>query len=167
MDISTLVSAALSGLWDIVKLAAAAVLGVLTFIVGQIFMKLAEPALALRGQIGIINGGLLMYANKSERIAAPDERSKIYRKHAAKLNELAALIVPYVVFSKLLNLPRKERVLEAATQLIGLSNAQISDEMGSGWYLGRYIEALLGTHTLTAADRDALSRQNITVMPGF
>jgi len=65
-------------------------------------------------------------ANKAAGISTPEERSKIYRGHAAKLNELAALIVPYDLFSELLNLPRKERVLEAASQLIGLSNAQIS-----------------------------------------
>ena len=57
---------AVSAFWELAKLVITAVLGVLTFIAGQIFMKLAEPAVAVRGQIGVIKGDLLMYANKSQ-----------------------------------------------------------------------------------------------------
>jgi hypothetical protein len=84
------------------------------------------------------------------------------------LHELAALIVGYDLFSGLLSLPRKELVLEAASQLIGLSNAQIAEGGGMGdWHQSRYIDALLGGRALTEAERRALSDLNITVLPGF
>jgi hypothetical protein len=61
-----------------------AVLAVLRFIAGQIFMKLAEPAMTLRGYIGIVNGDLLMYADKAAAISTPKKRMILYPKHAAK-----------------------------------------------------------------------------------
>jgi hypothetical protein len=73
---------AVSAFWELAKLVITAVLGVLTFIAGQIFMKLAEPAVAVRGQIGVIKGDLLMYANKAKGISTPEDRLKIYRGHA-------------------------------------------------------------------------------------
>jgi hypothetical protein len=157
-----------SALWELAKLVITAVLGVVTFILGQIFMKLAEPAVALRGQIGIIKGDLLMYANKAENISTPEDRQKIYRGHAAKLHELSALIVGYDLFARLLSLPRKGLVLEAASQLIGLSNAQVGERRGLGdWYQSRYIEALLGGRALNKAERKALACLHIGVMAGF
>jgi hypothetical protein len=155
-----------SALWELAKLGLTAVLGVITFIMGQIFMKLAEPAVALRGQIGIIKGDLLMYANKAQNISTPEARQKIYRAHAARLHELSALIVGYDLFAGLLSLPRKELILEAASQLIGLSNVQIGGRTGD-WYHSRYIDALLGGRSLTEAERKALSNLNIAVIPGF
>jgi hypothetical protein len=159
----------LSGSWDLAKMVLTAVFAVLTFIAGQIFMKLAEPALLLRGYIGIINGDLLMYANKAAAISTPRKRMILYRKHAAKLHELLALIIGYEAFSLLLGLPSKEAVREAAAQLIGLSNTQVT---GSGpplgdWYHGRYIQALLGVLTLTEADRTALTAQKIQILAGI
>jgi hypothetical protein len=95
-----------SALWELAKLVITAVLGVVTFILGQIFMKLAEPAVALRGQIGIIKGDLLMYANKAENISTPEDR----------LHELSALIVGYDLFAQLLSLPRTGPLPHQATQ---------------------------------------------------
>jgi hypothetical protein len=151
----------LAGLWDLAKMVITAVLGVLTFVGGQIFMKLAEPVLALRGHIGTIKGDLLMYANRADAVSTPKQRMITYRKHAAKIHELVALIVGYDVFAGILRLPPKGAVLEAASQLISLSNAQIGSD--PQWYLGQYVLALLGLHKLSESEKDGLRRLHIPI----
>jgi hypothetical protein len=79
--------------------ALATVLGaVIVYVLGQLLVKLAEPALALRSLIGRIAGDLIVYANRDKRIAPDEERLKIFRRHASDLHQFSATIVGYRFF---------------------------------------------------------------------
>jgi hypothetical protein len=98
---------------------------VLVYVLGQILVKLAEPALALRALIGRIAGDLIMYANRDKRIALNDERLKIFRRYASDLHQFSATVVSYRVFSFFRILPPKRDLEMAAKFLISFSNTQL------------------------------------------
>ena len=106
--------------------ALATVLGaVIVYVLGQLLVKLAEPALALRSLIGRIAGDLIVYANRDKRIAPDEERLKIFRRHASDLHQFSATIVGYRFFPFLHIVPPKGDLEKAARILIGFSNSQI------------------------------------------
>ncbi len=98
---------------------------VVIFVVGQLLVKLAEPALALRGLIGEIAGDLVMYANRAEKIAPNEKQLEIFRRHASDLFKASATVVGYDFFSGLTILPPKGDVEKAAKLLIGFANSQV------------------------------------------
>jgi hypothetical protein len=108
---------------------------VLVYLLGQLLVKLAEPALALRALIGRIAGDFIMYANRDKRIAPNEERLKIFRRYASDLFEFSATIVCYPLFSSFHILPPKGDLERAAKLLIGFSNAQLADEGKTVEYL--------------------------------
>jgi hypothetical protein len=157
----------LGGLWDVGKLTLAAFFGVLTYVLGQIFMKFAEPVILLREEIGSIDGDLMMYGNESTRIASDDERMKIYRRHAAKLYELVARIPHYDPYAKIFRLPPRNDVIDASGNLTNLSNmqgqtVQLPYVLGK-WQTTIYIKHLLGTCRLNDKQRESLRRQGVNV----
>jgi hypothetical protein len=77
--------------------------------------------------IGKIAGDFLMYANRDQRIAANEERLKIFRHHASDLHQASAAIVGYRLFSELGILPPKEDAEQAAKHLISFSNSQLAE----------------------------------------
>jgi hypothetical protein len=99
---------------------------VVIYVVGQLLVKLAEPALALRALIGKIAGDLVMYANRDERIARDEERLKIFRRHASDLFQASAAVVGFDFFSGLTILPPKGDVEKAGKLLISFANAQLA-----------------------------------------
>ena len=97
--------------------------GVVTFVAGQIGLKLIDPCIDLKKFIGRIAGDLDFYGNvigQSEdrvRVAA-----EIFRKHACELRERLNSILAYNYVSELVGLPSEDEVLGASRALIGHSN---------------------------------------------
>jgi hypothetical protein len=100
---------------------------VVVYVLGQVLVKLIEPALALRALIGQIAGDLVMYANRAGKIASNEERLKIFRRHASDLFRNSAAIWCYWLFQFLRIVPPKQEVEEAARLLISFSNSQLAE----------------------------------------
>ena len=97
--------------------------GVAAFLLGQYALKLViEPLLALRAHIGTIGCQLIYFADSfSREDLAPSIRQE-FRKSASRLVELAYGPILYSLVHKWFCLPSISQVMEAASQLIGLSN---------------------------------------------
>jgi hypothetical protein len=102
--------------------------GVITFVVGQLVVKLIlDPVHDLKKTIGQISHTLVDRANV---IANPDvstkeekdETSLLLRKLSASLHAHLYLIPAYVKICRIFRLPSQEKLLSASTNLIGLSN---------------------------------------------
>jgi hypothetical protein len=105
--------------------------GVVIFVVGQVLQKIyIEPLQQLKRTIGQVASALTFYANTCDRII-DDEAKKEARMTLRRLSgELrgSLLTVPhYGLWRQFANLPPRAAVLDAASELIGLSNA-----VGSG-----------------------------------
>jgi hypothetical protein len=101
-----------------------AAFGLLSYLAGQIILKLIDPILELRALIGIIAGDLFFYANRSETITSDDERMKLFRKHSSSLYEKLYKVLHYDRVYRYFGLPTRSDVEAAASELIGLSNVQ-------------------------------------------
>jgi hypothetical protein len=138
------------------------VLTILTFVLGQIFMKFAEPAFKLREEIGAIAQDLEMYANEDMRIADEQERLKIFRSHASKLHGILSMILPYDFWQQLFQLPEKQNIERACKELFGLSNLQVESSESrtpAGPYsTGLRIRELLKIRSLTDTEKTILQR---------
>jgi hypothetical protein len=110
---------------ELSKILVTAFFTILTFVLGQIFMKFAEPAFKLREEIGAIAQDLEMYANEDEKIADAKERLKIFRSHASKLHGILSMILPYDFWQQLFQLPERTNVEGAFKQVFRLSNLQV------------------------------------------
>ena len=106
--------------------------GVITFVVGQLVVKLIlDPVHDLKKTIGQISHALIERANI---IANPDvstkeeksETSLLLRKLSASLHAHLYLVPAYVTIWRIFRLPSKEKLLSASTNLIGLSNGVYS-----------------------------------------
>jgi hypothetical protein len=102
--------------------------GVITFVLGQLTLKLLiEPVQDFRRTIADIALALIEYANiyanpgaTSSDIRKP--ASADLRKLSSRLNAQMYLIPHYRLTAKVFGLPSKSEIVEAASQLIGLSN---------------------------------------------
>lgn len=101
--------------------------GVVVFVAGQIILKLViEPMQDQASTIGSITHALIFYANLVDEMAPEEplwEAKWTYRDQAAALRRTLRTARPYRVLSSVrLVLPR-DRIEEASSSLIGLSNA--------------------------------------------
>jgi hypothetical protein len=103
-------------------------LTVLTFVLGQIFMKFAEPAFEPRREIGTIAQDSEMYSSEDDRIADVEKRLEIFRSHASKLHGIVSMILGYEFWQPLFQLPQKENVLKACGELRRLSGLHLEDK---------------------------------------
>jgi hypothetical protein len=108
-----------------------AIFGLLGYVLGQVFLKLIEPALEFRARIGAIARDLILYANRNVAIADDSTRLKIFREHAAVIHESLFKIPFYDQIRLPLQLPPREDVEAAAAELIGLSNLQLGADVRS------------------------------------
>ena len=106
--------------------------GVLTFVIGQLIVKLLiDPVQNMKATIGVISHNLVLYANV---IANPgvgtkelmDEASRALRGQSSQLRAHLFLIPAYTVTSKVFGLPSITNVRSASRALIGLSNSVYS-----------------------------------------
>ena len=102
--------------------------GVLTFVLGQLVVKiLLDPVQDLRKTIGQISHTLVERANVISNPGVPtkevmDETSDLLRKLSSQLHAHLFLIPSYNKTSVVFRLPSMESLLNASTNLIGLSN---------------------------------------------
>jgi hypothetical protein len=113
---------------EILIAALTAFFGVVTFIIGQITVKLFEPAYDLRAHLGAVARDLLIYANRDPKIASDQERLVVFRKLAGATHEKLYRVASYWLFRIILGLPPKSSVVQAASLLVGLSNAQFATQ---------------------------------------
>lgn len=105
--------------------------GVIIFVLGQLTLKLLiEPIHECRRTITDIAFSLIDYANiyGNPGVAgneAEKQASKELRRLSSCLNAQMYLIPYYRFISKIFGLPSRNRVVEAASNLIGLSNGVV------------------------------------------
>lgn len=108
-------------------------LGLLTFVLGQAFVKLViDPVQEMRKTIGRIAHALTYLADVTSNpgIQSSDvnrDASKEFRKLSSELESHIYLVPLYPQTAQLFHLPIKSRVLEACKNMIGLSNSVIQD----------------------------------------
>lgn len=102
--------------------------GVFVFILGQLALKLfIEPIQEFRRTVADVSLALIEYANiyANPGVSGEDIGKRVseeLRKLSARLNALVYLLPLYNCTSKLFGLPSKNNVVNAASDLIGLSN---------------------------------------------
>lgn len=103
--------------------------GVITYVAGQIIIKLIiDPVQEMKNTIGQISHALIEHANVISNPGVPSqevmhETSKHLRKLSSKLQSHLYLIPKYNMIAKVFLLPKQEKILEASSSLIGLSNS--------------------------------------------
>jgi hypothetical protein len=103
--------------------------GVLTYIVGQLILKLViEPLQDLRRTIGSISHTLIERANVIQNPGVPtqevmDETSQELRKLSSQLRSHLYLVPLYRSTARIFRLPTPDEIQAASSSLIGLSNS--------------------------------------------
>lgn len=102
--------------------------GVLTFVLGQLTLKLLiEPVQDFKKTIADIALSLIEYSNTYANpgvagVEVENKASQELRKLASRLNAQVYLIPFYNITAKVFKLPSRKQVMYAANNLIGLSN---------------------------------------------
>jgi hypothetical protein len=102
--------------------------GVITFVLGQLIIKLfIDPVHDFRRVIADIALALIEYANvyTSPGVAGSEIEKKVsedLRRLSSRLNAQMYLIPCYPITAKVFGLPSRSKVLDATSNLIGLSN---------------------------------------------
>jgi hypothetical protein len=100
----------------------------LTFVLGQLVLKLLiDPVQEFKRNVADIALALIEYANiyANPGVASSEVEKKIseeLRRLSSRLNAQLYLIPCYPLVSKIFGLPAKNKVVDAASNLIGLSN---------------------------------------------
>jgi hypothetical protein len=103
--------------------------GVITFVLGQLIIKLfVDPVHDFRRVIADIALVLIEYANvyANPGVAGSEIEKKVsedLRRLSSRLNAQTYLIPCYSITAKVFGLPSRNKVLDATSNLIGLSNA--------------------------------------------
>ena len=113
--------------------------GVLTFVLGQLVLKLViEPVHEFKKAIADIALALIEYANiySNPGVAGEEIEKKVseqLRKLASRINAQIYLIPLYGITARLFGLPSRQKVLAAASDLIGLSNGVFKSASDLVW----------------------------------
>jgi len=103
--------------------------GVLTYVAGQLILKLViEPVQDLKKTIGQISHVLIERANVISNPGVPtsevmDATSSELRRLSSQLHAHLYLVPAYDKTARVFRLPTRDRILTAASNLIGLSNS--------------------------------------------
>lgn len=102
--------------------------GVITFVLGQLIIKLfVDPVHDFRKTVADIALALIEYANvyANPGVAGSEIEKKVseeLRRLSSRLNTQIYLIPCYSITAKVFRLPSRNKVVDAASNLIGLSN---------------------------------------------
>lgn len=102
--------------------------GVITFVLGQLVIKLlVDPVHDFRKTVADIALALIEYANiyANPGVAGSETEKKVseeLRRLSSRLNAQMYLIPCYPITAKIFGLPSRKKVVDAASNLIGLSN---------------------------------------------
>ena len=122
--------------------------GVLTFVIGQVFVKLViEPVHELKKTLSQISHALIEHANVIANPGVPakeiiDEASKQLRRLSSQLHAHLYLVPLYGVTARIFFLPSEQKVREASTELIGLSNSLSQSTSGIYEQSARRVESI-------------------------
>lgn len=103
--------------------------GLAVYVIGQLLLKFViEPVHETGKTIGEISHSLILFANVISNPGVPskekmDEASDRFRKLSGLLHTHLFLVPWYGVTAGIFRLPARNKVLTAASQLIGLSNS--------------------------------------------
>ncbi|MDO8788792.1 MAG: hypothetical protein Q7J42_12040 [Sulfuritalea sp.] len=136
------------------------VTGVITFVVGQLIVKLViEPVQELKRTIGQISHSLIEHANvyqnpglRSEEIQS--ETSTHLRRLSSQLQAHLYLVPAYSITAWVFRLPSKGALLEASKCLIGLSNSVFRDSGNAMEYNFRRAEKIADSLGIYVAEGD-------------
>lgn len=109
-------------------------LGLVTFVAGQVVLKLLiEPIQALRNTIGQVAVELMAHAQVIHNPGVLDravmlETSKVLRRVAGELESHLYRVPRYDTTARRFGLPSRKELIDARTQLIGLSNSVFRNE---------------------------------------
>ncbi len=138
--------------------------GVLTYVAGQLVLKLViEPVQELRRTIAAISHALIERANVIANPGVPTEEvmretSKELRKLSSQLQSHLYLIPMYSTTAKVFALPSRDRMLEAGSMLIGLSNS-VHRESGTIYEANaKRVETICDCLHIYLADHDRISK---------
>ena len=113
--------------------------GVLTFVLGQLVLKLViEPVHEFKKAIADVALTIIEYANvySNPGVTGVETEKKVseqLRKLASRINAQTYLIPMYGITSRLFGLPSRQKVLAAASNLIGLSNGVFKSASDLVW----------------------------------
>jgi hypothetical protein len=103
--------------------AATLLAGAMTYVCGQLVLKLIDPCVDLKKFIGRIAGDLDFYGNivgqKAEKV---EDGAELFRKHACELRERLNAILMYDYVGELVGMPPEKDIIEASRALFGHSN---------------------------------------------
>lgn len=103
--------------------------GVLTYVLGQIVLKLAiEPVQEMKKTIGQISHSLIEHANVIQNPGIPTEEkmretSQHLRNLSCQIQTHLYLVPIYKITAFIFRLPTQDQVLKASKNLMGLSNS--------------------------------------------
>lgn len=112
--------------------------GVLTFVFGQVFLKiLIEPVHSMKGIIAKIAHKLILHANiyanpKSIGNVSQDNALREFRELSSELQASMRLVPFYPLTHRLFGLPSKKNIEKASRNLIGLSNGHDGNLQNQG-----------------------------------
>lgn len=121
----------MSEIWQITLTAALTIIGGITiYVIGRIIVPLfIEPMLKLRGLIGEISYSLIFYADVYSNPTISIDRSikygeaiETFRRQASQLRAIVFTMKFYPLWERINLVPEKVKVIEASSELIGLSN---------------------------------------------
>lgn len=125
------------------------VAGFLTFVLGQIFIKLVvDPVHDFKRHVAAIAHSLIEHAATLSNLPVPEERDPQgikthFRKLASRLQATFYLVPCYKFTARAFGLPTRENVHKAASTLIGLSNSVFGgDNHRSAWEQQEVYDAL-------------------------
>jgi hypothetical protein len=94
--------------------------GLVTFLLGQVALKLLDAALELRTLIAEIDSDLTLYVLDPSLVGS-DECYRIFRRHGARLNAAVSKVIGYSYFEDILRLPPRKDALKAAQKLLDIA----------------------------------------------
>jgi len=114
--------------------------GVLTYIIGQLVLKLViEPVQELRKTIGLISHALIEHANVFSNpvggeMEALHKTSSSLRSLSSQLQSHLYLMPKYYLTAYIFRLPSHKQIRDASSALIGLSNSIFRPSPGENFY---------------------------------
>lgn len=133
---------------------------VLTFVLGQIFVKLViEPVHEMKKTLGQISHSLIEHANIIGNPGIPskdimNEASQQLRRLSSQLHAHLYLVPLYAITARIFFLPSAQKVRGASTKLIGLSNSVFQSTPGIHEQSAKRVESIRCSLGIFMADGD-------------
>jgi len=134
--------------------------GVLTYVIGQIILKIIiEPVQDMKKTIGQISHSLIEHANVIQNPGVPSEEtmhktSQHLRMLSSQIQAHLYLVPKYKFTAFIFRLPSQKQVLEAAKNLIGLSNSVFRASENTHEYNSKRVEKICDSLSIYMSEGD-------------